>query len=233
VAHALFEFRDVSVAHQGRRLVAGLNATVPDGLVTVLAGPSGSGKSTLLRLCNRLQATSTGSVRFRCRDVAAIDPLRLRREVGMVFQRSTTLPGTVADNLRAADPDAGPDDIATLLERVGLAGYEDRPAHALSGGQAQRMCVARTLAARPEVVLWDEPTSALDATTARAVERIALDLAAAGTPSVWVTHDVGQLRRLAQHLVVLSDGEVAQAGPADAVLARPGPAAEQLLAGAA
>jgi putative ABC transport system ATP-binding protein len=228
---ALFEFDDVTVERAGRPLVTGLTATIPDRAVTVLAGPSGSGKSTLLRLCNRLEVATRGTARYRRRDILGLDPLTLRRQVGMVFQRSTALPGTVADNLRAAAPEATPAALADALARVDLAGYAPRPAGTLSGGQAQRMCVARTLLTEPRVVLWDEPTSALDPATTTVIERLAVDLAERGTPSVWVTHDMAQLRRIAQQVVFVVDGRAAQAGPRDEVLARPAEPVAPLLAG--
>jgi putative ABC transport system ATP-binding protein len=228
---ALFEFDDVTVERAGRPLVTGLTATIPDRAVTVLAGPSGSGKSTLLRLCNRLEVATRGTARYRRRDILGLDPLTLRRQVGMVFQRSTALPGTVADNLQTAAPEATPAALADALARVDLAGYAPRPAGTLSGGQAQRMCVARTLLTEPRVVLWDEPTSALDPTTTTVIERLAVDLAERGTASVWVTHDMAQLRRIAQQVVFVVDGRVAQAGPTDEVLARPAEPVAPLLRG--
>jgi putative ABC transport system ATP-binding protein len=215
VAAALFEFEDVEVERAGRTLVSGLTGSIPDHGVTVVAGPSGSGKSTLLRLCNRLEVASRGTVRHRGRDLADLDPRQLRRQVGMVFQRSTALAGTVADNLRIADPTASADALDAVLARVALDGYGDRPADTLSGGQAQRMCVARTLVTRPRAVLWDEPTSALDPATTTIIERLAVELAEQGIPSLWVTHDMSQLQRIAHHVVVVVDGRIAHAAHAE------------------
>jgi ABC-type multidrug transport system fused ATPase/permease subunit len=100
---ALFAFRGVEVERDGVRALDGFDAAVPEGGVTAVFGPSRSGKSTMLRLCNRLEAPTGGRVLFRGSDIADLDPLRLRREVGMCFQRPTPCPGTVADNLRVAD----------------------------------------------------------------------------------------------------------------------------------
>lgn len=227
----LFEFRGVGLTTDGTARLREVTCIIPDHGVTVIAGPSGSGKSSLLRLCNRLEVPSVGTVTYRGRELAAADPLVLRREVGMVFQRPVALPGTVADNLREARLDASASEVAALLERVGLAGTEERDARDLSGGEAQRMCLARTLLTGPRTVLFDEPTSSLDPGASSSIEGLALDLAAGGVPSVWVTHDLEQMRRLAHHLIVLIGGEVAQEGDLDRVLAAPAPAVERFLAG--
>src|SRR5690348_6376990 len=101
-AVAGFDFEDVVVERGGIRALDGFSARLPDGGITVLFGPSGSGKTTVLRLCNRLDVPTTGRVCFRGKDIATLDPLRLRRQVGMVFQRPTPFPGTVRDNLLVA-----------------------------------------------------------------------------------------------------------------------------------
>lgn len=181
-----------------------------------MVGPSGSGKSTLLRLCNRLDVTDSGRVCFRGADVATLDPLTLRRRVGMVFQRPTPFPGTVLENLRVADPEATETAGAEVLHRVGLdASFLGRDARALSGGEAQRVCLARTLATQPEVVLMDEVTSSVDPAARRGLEALARTLAAGGVPIVWVTHDLAQMRRLADHVVIVISGKVAHCGAVD------------------
>jgi len=187
---------------------------VPDDGVTVVVGPSGSGKSTLLRLCNRLEAPTSGTVRFHGDDIAGLEPLRLRRRVGMVFQRPATFGGTVGDNLRVAAPRLSDADALHALSRADLDGsFLDRPASELSGGEAQRVCLARTLLTEPEVLLMDEPTSSVDARSRRALEDMTLGLAHNGVRMVWVTHDLAQARRLADYLLVLAEGRVEYAGP--------------------
>jgi len=178
--------------------------------VVVLVGPSGAGKSTLLRLCNRLDVPSSGCVRYRGDDIATLDPLFLRRRVGMVFQRPTPFPGTVDENLRIAEPTLPADEAVAALERVGLDdGFLDRPATELSGGEAQRVCLARTLVTRPEVVLMDEPTSSVDRAARLALESLARDLVREGVSILWVTHDLDQMRRIADHVVVVIGGRIA------------------------
>ena len=208
---ALFSFEDVVVEVGGLRVLDGVTAEVAPGGVTCLVGRSGSGKSTLLRLCNRLEVATAGVVRYRGDDVLALDPLRHRRRVGMVFQRPTPFPGTVRDNLLVARPDAGEVELAHALERAALeAAFLDRVADQLSGGEAQRVCLARTLITEPEVLLMDEPTSALDDEATSVLEALACGLAcsAEAVPVLWVTHDRNQVDRIADHRLVVEDGQV-------------------------
>ena len=133
----------------------------------------------------------------------------LRRRVGMVFQRPTPFPGTVADNLAVAHPDAGTEELSTALRRVALdpdlLGHDART---LSGGELQRMCLARTLVTGPETLLLDEPTSALDDQPKRVFEHTARDLAAQGITIIWVTHDDAQASRVADRIYHLRDGHL-------------------------
>ena len=215
----LFAFESVSVGPPGTRRLDGLDAKLPDGGLTVIAGPSGSGKSTLLRLCNRLEVPSAGTVRHRGTDIAERDPLELRREVAMVFQRPVTFAGTVRDNLHEADATLDDDACAELLQRAGLAAaFLDRDAGELSGGEAQRACLARALATRPRVLLMDEPTSSLDGDATAVLEELARKLVEDGTPVVWVTHSQEQLERLADYVLLLEGGRVDRAGSAAEVL---------------
>jgi putative ABC transport system ATP-binding protein len=211
----LFTFDAVEVVAPHGPVLRAVDLEVPDGGVTAVLGPSGSGKSTLLRLCNRLEAPSAGTVRFRGADLAGVDPLAHRRRVGMVFQQPTPFGGTVRDNLRVAAPDAGEGAMAAALGRAGLAaGFLDRQASELSGGESQRACLARTLMAGPEVLLMDEPTSALDEAARSGLERLARELCDAGVPVLWVTHDLAQAARIADAVVRMDDGRVVSYAPA-------------------
>jgi putative ABC transport system ATP-binding protein len=155
-------------------------------------------------------------VSFHGDDVRRMDPIALRRRVGMVFQTPTPFAGTVRDNLRVAHPDLDDAGARGALSRVGLdAGLLDRPAGELSGGEAQRMCLARTLVTGPEVLLMDEPTSSLDPAATVALEQLARALLAEGVVSVWVTHDLPQMRRVADRVIVLIDGTIVHAGCRD------------------
>lgn len=230
----LFAFDGVTVERAGRTVLALGSEVIPHVGSTAIVGPSGSGKSTLLRLCNRLEAPTSGTVRFFGEDLAGMDPTALRRRIAMVFQQPVALDGTVADNLRQGDATATDVQIEEALRRVGLhASLADRPADDLSGGERQRLGLARSLMTEPAVVLLDEVTSALDPTNAHRIEQLVDDLKGDGIHAVWVTHDLDQLRRVADHVVVIIDGQVAQRGPVGQVLGEPVPAVRAFLDGVA
>lgn len=219
----LFELDDVWVTLEGRDILRGVSFTVEDRGITVLAGPSGSGKTTILRLLNRLEVPTSGQVRFRGEPLDRLDPLVLRRRVGMVFQMPTTFPGTVRENLLVADATASEAALVAALDAAGLpTDFLDRQADELSGGEAQRMCLARTLVTEPEVLLMDEPTSALDREARDRLERTATELAVGGRPMVWVTHDLAQADRLTDRVIVVVEGRVADAAARDRYLRRGG-----------
>jgi putative ABC transport system ATP-binding protein len=204
-----FEFTGVSVLRAGRRVLDEITAWIPAAGITVVSGPSGAGKTTLLRLCNRLEVPDAGTVCYRGRPLDELDPLVLRRRVGMVFQRATPFPGSVADNLAVARPDADAGELGTALQRVALdPGLLGQEARTLSGGELQRMCLARTLVTGPETLLLDEPTSALDEQPKLVFENAARGLAAQGVTIIWVTHDKAQAARVADRIYQLRDGHL-------------------------
>jgi putative ABC transport system ATP-binding protein len=212
-----FEFTRVTVVRAGRRVLDELTATIPPAGITVVSGPSGAGKTTLLRLCNRLEVPEAGTVSYRGQPLDELDPLVLRRSVGMVFQRPTPFPGSVADNLAVAHPGAGAEELSTALQRVALEpALLSQEARTLSGGELQRMCLARTLVTRPETLLLDEPTSALDEQPKRVFESTARDLAERGITIIWVTHDDAQARRVADRIYQLRDGHLSGATAGEA-----------------
>ena len=216
---AALEFDRVTVVRAGRPVLDEITASVPAAGITVVSGPSGAGKTTLLRLCNRLEIPDGGVVSYRGQPLDELDPLTLRRRVGMVFQRPTPFPGSVADNLAVARPEAGPAEMSDALERVALdPGLLDQEARTLSGGELQRVCLARTLITGPETLLLDEPTSALDEQPKLVFEDTARALAAQGITLVWVTHDNAQARRIADRTYRLRDGHLARVATEEAGL---------------
>lgn len=213
----LFSFEQVSLRKGDRVILEDITVSLPTVGVTAVVGASGAGKSSLLRCCNRLEAPTKGTVRYRGQDVAELDPRAHRRRVAMVFQSPTTFPGTVLDNLRSVAPELSREAAAAYAARVGLpSALLDQVADSLSGGEAQRLVVARALTTDPEVLLCDEPTSALDATATARLEGLARRLADDALPVIWVTHDLDQVQRVADHLVVMRLGRVQWTGCTDA-----------------
>lgn len=193
------------------------------GEVLAITGPSGSGKTSLLRLLNRLDEPTSGTVFVEGADYRNLEPRRLRRKLGMVTQRPYLFPGTVAENLRFGPAQRGetlqPEAIAELLAQVGLKDYAGRDVANLSGGEAQRVSVARTLANSPLALLLDEPTSALDEAAKleveSAIQKVVHDQ---GLTCVMVTHDFAQAARLAGRALVVEHGRIVRAGPVGEVL---------------
>jgi putative ABC transport system ATP-binding protein len=176
------EYRDVRVDGDDGVIVEGFSALIPAEKLTVMVGPSGAGKTTLLRLLNRLDDPDGGAVLLGRRDVREYDVLELRRRVQVLGQIPVTFPGTVADNVGT--------DTASLLARVGLdPALASREADRLSVGEAQRMCLARSLTLQPEVLALDEPTSALDTASKAGIEQLIRHLADTGLTVVMVSHD--------------------------------------------
>ena len=188
-----------------------------------MVGPSGSGKSSFLRLLNRLDEATGGSVNLNGEDYRKLAPEELRRRLGMVMQTAYLFPGTVAENVAYGPLQRGQrllaEQIDALLQRVGLSGYLGRDTSNLSGGEAQRVSIARTLANAPEILLLDEPTSALDEDSAREVEDLVLDIIRERRMTcVIVTHNNAQARRIAHRTVIIRNGKLIASGPTNEVL---------------
>ncbi|MDQ3679541.1 MAG: ABC transporter ATP-binding protein [Actinomycetota bacterium] len=223
------ELRGVSKAFGAVQAVHQVDFVAPTESLTALLGPSGCGKTTTLRLIAGFEAPDAGQVIVADQPVAGRDVWVApeRRRVGMVFQQLALFPhldvaANLAYGLRGLDRRARRARVGELLELVGLSGYERRYPDQLSGGQAQRVAVARALAPRPTVLVLDEPFSSLDvglrAELRTEVRRI---LATEGVTAVVVTHDQEEALSLGDEVVVMLEGRVAQVGTPDEVYRRP------------
>jgi ABC-type phosphate transport system ATPase subunit len=223
------EVRDLSLARGSQPVLKNLSFAVERGAVVMLVGPSGSGKSTLLQALNRLIEPPPGAVFFEGEDITALDVIGLRRRVGLVFQQPSMFPGTVCDNVlygpslghpSGDSPPLSDEQICDLLTAANLPPeFAEKDASQLSGGEAQRVALARTLANHPAVLLLDEPTSALDPIATRAVEDALLGLnRARGLTLVWVSHGIEQAMRVGERVLFLHQGELIADAPAADVL---------------
>lgn len=204
-------------------LVDDVGVQIAPGEIVAIVGASGAGKSSFLRLLNRLDEPTGGTVLLKGTDYRSLVPQQLRRRVGMVMQTVYLFPGTVADNVAFGPAQRGEslarERIVALLDRVGLAGFAERDIGHLSGGEAQRVALARTLANAPEVLLMDEPTSALDEALVHGIEELVLGIVRDhGMSCVIVTHNRGQAERIAGRTMVMEAGRLVRIGPSAEVL---------------
>lgn len=207
---------DVSFEAGGRRLIDHVSLEIPRGGMMAVIGPNGAGKSLLLRLCHGLLAPRSGAVRFASPEGAIAG----RKRHAMVFQRPVMLRRSLRANLDHALAATGhPGDrdarVEEAMQRFGLHGLAASPARLLSGGEQQRLAIARAWAMAPELIFLDEPTSQLDPGATRQIEAMLAMLESEGTTLVMATHDLGQARRLARHIVFLDKGRLVEAGRAD------------------
>ncbi len=228
---------DLTIAYAGKPAVRSVSLPVRRGEVLALIGPSGCGKTTLLRSLNRLTeltatASATGRVSLDGDDIAAQEVTFLRRRVSMVFQQPNPFPMSVFDNVAYALREHGRrrsrsellPHVEAALRRAGLweeVGDDlDHPALRLSGGQQQRLCIARALAAQPEVLLLDEPCSALDPRSTATIEDLVVRLRA-DVAIVIVTHNLQQAYRVADQVGFMYLGELVEYGAAEQVFGAP------------
>lgn len=204
----LFQLKNLSFVDGGRVILDHVNINFVAGGITCLVGPSGSGKTSLLRLLNRLDVPSAGTISYQGKPLDDINPLELRRRVAMVFQRPPLFPGTVADNLRVAASNLDTEALLESLNQVHLDVEVDRNVDTLSGGEAQRLCLARALLTGPEVILADEPTSSLDQHATAGIETLLTELAEEDMTVIMVSHDLAQMTRLANRVAIIERGRI-------------------------
>ena len=223
----------VGFAVGARRIIQGVSARIDAGPRTVVLGPNGAGKSVLLRLCHGLLAPTAGTIVWNSPEL----PGGPRRQA-MVFQRPVLLRRTALGNVTYALTLSGvarverEDRALEALRKVGLDAQADHAARVLSGGEQQRLALARVWALRPEVLFLDEPTASLDPGATHEIENIILALHAAGTKIVLVTHNLGQAHRLGDEILFLHQGRLVERAPAERFLKHPAsPEAARFLEG--
>lgn len=213
---------DVSFVAGGRAIIDLLSCEFASGPRTVILGPNGSGKSVLMRLCHGLLTPTSGRIVWR----GTPDERRPRAQA-MVFQRPVMLRRTALGNvtygLKLAGVAAAERDRRAheMLEAVGLTSVAGRPARVLSGGEQQKLALARAWALTPEVLFLDEPTANLDPSATREVERIVDQIHMSGTKIVMTTHDLAQARRLADEIFFMSGGRLVDQAPVERFFAQP------------
>lgn len=213
---------DVAYRARGQTLIDSISADLRAGGRCVILGPNGAGKSLLLRLCHGLLRPTAGRIEW-----AAGNGERVRRRQAMVFQDPVLLRRSAAGNIRyplhlhgvpRGERQAA---VEQALARAGLSDVADRPARVLSGGEQQRLAIARAWVTRPQVLFLDEPTSNLDPAATRAIEELILAVDMAGTKIIMTTHDLGQARRLADEILFLHRGRLLERTPAREFFAAP------------
>ncbi len=225
---AIFLFDQVSLEIKGQSILSSISFSSEQSEIIGLAGPSGSGKTSLLRMMNLMRSPTQGSILYKNRDLAQLDPVQLRREVGYVMQKPYLFDGTVKDNLEYAYQVWGQTptqpEILSYLERVNLpSAILKKTKSELSGGEQQRVALVRSLLAKPQVLLLDEVTASLDeANTILLEEMIRSEWAAKSLTVFFISHQSEQLRRLASTVLYVKKGKLEFCGPKDDFFKRQG-----------
>lgn len=212
--------QDLAFRPDGRSVIDGLSASIVSQGITAIVGPNGAGKSVTLRLLDKLIEPDAGSIRFGDRS-----PAEVRR--ALVFQRPGLIRASVADNVALAlKPEmmSRTEKSARVAAALGHVGLQDRAhdaARRLSGGEQQRLALARAWVIEPEVLLLDEPTASLDPSATDAIESLIAGIAQTATKVILVSHNLGQVARLAEDVLVLAGGRAVEHGPTRAVLTTP------------
>ncbi len=211
-------FQHVDYRIGDMEILSDITGSFPQGRITTLVGPSGAGKSTLLKLCNSLISPQNGEIFVKDKAIGDYDPVELRRMVGMALQSAPMISGTVYENLNLPldlqGQQLAKEEAIDLLEDVGLKGdLLDRKVKELSGGQRQKVSIARTLVNKPEILLMDEITSSLDRASKHEVEELISKINRKyGTTIIWITHNLQQALEIGDYTWVMMDGQVVETG---------------------
>ena len=214
------ELCSVSFQKSGVCLIDGVSVTLNSRGITVILGPNGAGKSILLRLLHGLEIPNEGTVLFK----GVVADETIKRKQAMVFQNAVLLRRSVMENLSFAAnlyKPQKPSNLLELLTEVGLAEKQHMPARRLSGGEKQRLCLARALVSQPELLLLDEPTASLDPYSVQMIETLLIKLQHQNTKIIFITHDLNQARRLAEDILFIHKGRLEAFQPADSFFEKP------------
>jgi putative ABC transport system ATP-binding protein len=212
------EFQNVHYSVDGLHILKNITGSFHEGKITTLVGPSGAGKSTLFKLCNGLRSPDSGELLIKGKPIGDYDPVELRRKVGIALQSATMVKGSVLENLELPLTLQGKKiDLAfakELLHDVGLeSDFLERNAKELSGGQRQKLSIARTLVNKPKVLLLDEITSSLDRVSQHDIEELIEKVNEKyGTTMIWITHNLDQALRIGHCTWVMMNGELIESG---------------------
>lgn len=230
-------FQQVNYTVENHPILYHITGSFPKGKITTLVGPSGSGKTTLLKLCNGLLSPTSGEIFIHDQPITTYPPDSLRREVGIALQNAPMIDGTVFQNLalplELQDKKLAMEDARNYLNDVGLySQLLDQQADELSGGQRQKVSIARTLINHSNILLLDEITSALDRNSAHEIEQlITMINQKYGTTIIWITHNLTQAKTIGDYTWVLMDGKVIETGTIDILTSPTNQLVQQFLEG--
>lgn len=229
--NVILEIKDIHKNYEKQEVLKGISTNVNRGDVIAVIGPSGCGKSTFLRSLNLLEVPTKGQILFEGTDLTdkKTNINVVRQKIGMVFQQFNLFPNmTIKDNIMLAPVKLGiiskeeaSQKADELLERIGLGDKAQAYPMQLSGGQKQRIAIVRSLAMNPDVILFDEPTSALDPEMVGEVLSVMKELARSGMTMVVVTHEMGFAREVANRVMFINEGVIAEEGTPDEIFSNP------------
>lgn len=229
--NVILEVKDLHKYYEKQDVLKGISTTVRKGDVIAIIGPSGCGKSTFLRSLNLLEVPTKGQILFEGTDITdkKTDINQMRRKIGMVFQQFNLFPNmTIRENIMLAPvklklmtKEQASAKAEELLARIGLADKAEAYPAQLSGGQKQRIAIVRSLAMNPDVILFDEPTSALDPEMVGEVLQVMKELASTGMTMVVVTHEMGFAREVANRVMFINEGVIAEEGTPQEIFSAP------------
>ncbi|MDA9288943.1 ATP-binding cassette domain-containing protein [Alphaproteobacteria bacterium] len=201
------KIKDLSISLNDRFILRNINCQINDKSITAILGPNGAGKSLLLQTINGLIPVLTGKITYNLNQLDN----DIRKQQAMVFQSPTLLRRTVLGNMEfvnSINKNSNIIDLKYILKKVGLEAYNDKPARLLSGGEKQRLSLARALLIQPKLLLLDEPTANLDPYSLKLIEDLILEENSKGTTIILTTHDMSQAKRLASDIIFINKGEI-------------------------